>query len=355
MIKLSHLFSIVLILGVFYGCASTAQITSVAEKNKEGNILLKWEVNPEQEGDINIYSSNTDSSLDNFTAVKTTDISDQVTEITIISPDVREFFILRTNSAYSGIISNRVIEMSNVKNFRDLGGYYTRDSKQLRWGKIFRSGDLSSATLYDQERIRRLGIKTVIDFRSDKTAKKYPILLHPNIRRISLPIIPMDLEKMNEQMDDEKLTRSDAIRFVQDSYVGIVENYKNEFKDMFNLMTDENNYPLLLVGSLGKDRVGIASYFILHAVGIPERVIEEDYLYSNRTIDISKVVDNAHTLPEYMQEAITALLSVNSAYLIYAIDYINQKYGSVDNYMEKELSVTQGKKNILRKYLLYNP
>lgn len=352
--KFYPLYSLILLVGLLGGCASSAQITSVAEKSKDGNIILKWEVNPDQDGNINIYSANSDSSLDDFMSVKTTNISDQVTEISIVSPETREFFILRTSTAYSGIISNRVIEMSNVKNFRDLGGYYTDDNKQLRWGKVFRSGDLSSATLYDQERIRRLGVKTIIDFRSEKTTKKYPILIHPHIRKVSLAITPMDLEKMDEQIEDEKLTRSDAIRYVQDSYVGIVENYKNEFKEMFNLMTDENNYPILLVGSLGKDRVGLASAFILYALGVPEKVIEEDYLFSNKTIDISKVVEDAHTLPEYMQEAVTALLTVNSAYFTYAIDHIKQKYGSIDKYLEKELNVTHGKKILLRKYLLYN-
>jgi protein-tyrosine phosphatase len=336
------------------GCASTVKITSVAEKNKDGDLLLKWEVSPDQEGNINIYSSQSDSDLSAFTPIKTSNITDQVTVINPSSPDIREFYILKTTSAYSGIIANRIIEMSNIKNFRDMGGYFTRTDQQMKWGKIFRSGDLSSATLYDQERIRRLNIKTIIDFRSDKTAKRYPILVHPNIRKISLPITPMDDEKINEMMDDENLTRSDAIRDVQDSYIGIIENFKNEFAEMFNILTDENNYPVLLSGSLGKDRVGLASFFILYAVGIPQNVIIDDYLLSRQTVDISKIAQNVKTKPEYFQEAVTALMSVNPAYINYSIDYINQKYGSIDNYLEKELKLTSGKKILLRKYLLYN-
>jgi hypothetical protein len=46
---------------------STVKITSVVEKDREGDFLLKWEVSPDQEGDIDIYSSLTDSSLTNFT------------------------------------------------------------------------------------------------------------------------------------------------------------------------------------------------------------------------------------------------------------------------------------------------
>lgn len=352
--KYNFIIISIFLLLITAGCASTVKITSVAEKNKEGDLLLKWEVSPDQEGNINIYSSQSDSDMSSFTPIKTSNITDQVTVINPSSPEIREFYILKTTSAYSGIIANRVIEMSKIKNFRDLGGYFTRTDQQMKWGRVFRSGDLSSATLYDQERIRRLGIKTVIDFRSDKTAKKYPILVHPNIRKISLPITPMDDEKINEMMDDEKLTRSDAIRDVQDSYIGIIENFKNEFSEMFNILTDENNYPVLLTGSLGKDRVGLASFFILYALGVPQNVIIDDYMLSRQTIDVSTIAENVKTKPEYFQEAVTALMSVNVAYINYSIDYINQKYGSIDNYLEKELKLTSGKRILLRKHLLYN-
>lgn len=343
-----------LLLLIANGCVSTVKITSVAEKNKEGDLLLKWEVSPDQEGNINIYSSQSDSDISSFTPIKTSNISDQVTVINPSSPDIREFYILKTTSAYSGIISNRIIEMNSIKNFRDIGGYFTRNDQQMKWGRVFRSGDLSSATLYDQERIRRLNIKTIVDLRSERTAKKFPILVHPNIRKIALPMSPMDSETLDEMMDNKNLTRSDAIRDVQESYIHLVENYKSEFSELFNIFTDENNFPILLSGSLGKDRVGLASFFLLYALGIPQNVIIDDYLLSRQTIDISKVAANVQDKPEYFQEAVTALMSANIAYINYTIDYINQKYGSIDNYLEKELKLTSGKRILLRKYLLYN-
>ncbi|MDR1518391.1 MAG: tyrosine-protein phosphatase [Dysgonamonadaceae bacterium] len=337
------------------GCASTIKITSVAEKDKDGEFLLKWEVSPDQEGKIDIYSSASDSSLNAFTPVASTDISDQVARINPTQTSIREFFLLSTSGVYSGIVSNRVIEMDKIKNFRDVGGYYSMDNKQLRWGKIFRSGDLSNANLFDQERIKRLGIRTVVDFRSDKNAQAFPLTLHPDIRRVSLPIPLMDNEVMEKHINEKNFTRADAIRYVQDSYIDIIENYKKEFGEMFDLLTGESNYPILLSEALGKDRVGLASFLILSALGVPESAIMDDYLLSNRTIDVRTTIDYAQTLPEYMQEAITAMLSVNRVYLEYTIDYIKQRYGSVDNYLEKELKVSQGKKTILRKYLFYNP
>lgn len=332
---------------------STVKITSVVEKDKEGDFLLKWEVSPDQEGDIDIYTSLSDSSLTTFTPIASTKIADQVLRLSPSGSGVREYFVLRTAGVHSGVVSNRIIEMDNVKNFRDIGGYFTVDNRQVRWGEIYRSGDLSNGTLYDQEKIRRLNIKMVIDFRSEKTARKYPLLLHPSIQKVSLPLTPMDADKLDELIQKGDFDRSDAIRYVQESYVDIVENHKEEFGELFDLLTNNSNYPLLLSESLGKDGVGLATYFILYVLGVPHAVLDEDYMLSNREIDPAKSRIDARNLPESLQEAITAMLSVNPAYLNYVIDHIKNKYGSVDNYIEKELRVTPGKKSLLRKYLLY--
>lgn len=350
---MSHIYYLATLSLLICSCASTVKIASVVEKDPAGDFLLKWEVSPDQEGTIDIYSSMTDSSLTSFIPLATAPITDQVMRLNPTGSGLREYFILRTGGVHSGIVANRVIEMNNIKNFRDIGGYFTTDNHQVRWGEIYRSADLSNATLYDQERIRRLNIKTVIDFRSEAAAKRYPILLHPSIRKISLPLGPMDAEKLDEQIDDKEFNRSNAIRYVQESYVDIVENHKEQFGELFDLLTNQSNYPILLSGSLGKDGIGLAAYFILHVLGVPSTTLEQDYMLSNQLIDPAKSKVEAQNLPEPLQEAVTAMLSVNRAYLNFVIEHINVTYGSVDNYLEQELRVTSGKRTLLKKYLLY--
>ncbi|NCD14251.1 MAG: tyrosine-protein phosphatase [Bacteroidia bacterium] len=348
-----YIYPILILLIAVSSCMSTVKITSVVEKDPEGDFLLKWEVSPDQEGNIDIYSSLTDSSLTSFTPVTSRRITDQVMKLNPTGSGLREYFILRTGGSYSGVVANRTIDMNRIKNFRDIGGYFTADNRQMKWGEIYRSGNLSNATLYDQEKIRRLNIRTVIDFRSERTARRYPILLHPSIRKFALPLMPMDAQKLDEQLEEEDFDRSDAIRYVQEEYVNILENHKAQFGEMFDILTNDSNYPILLSGSLGKDGVGLATYLILYAIGVPPNSLEEDYMLSNQFIDPEMVEIDARNLSEPMQEAVTAMLTVNRAYLNYAIDHIKLTYGSVDNYLEKELRVTSGKRNLLRKYLLY--
>lgn len=351
--KLYSIYILILVFIVENSCMSTIKITSVVEKDPKGDFLLKWEVSPDQEGEIEILSSLSDSSINDFSPVTTTKIANQVLRLNPTGSGLREYFILRTSGVQSGVVANRVIDMNNIKNFRDIGGYFTSDDRQIKWGQIYRSGNLSNCTLYDQEKIRRLNIRTVIDFRSEKTIGKYPILLHPSIQKFSIPLTPMDAEKLDGQLLNQNYSRSDAIRYVQEAYVDIIEKHKLEFGEMFDILTNDANYPILLSGSLGKDGVGIASYLILYALGVPHPSLEQDYMLSNKLIDPVTAKIDARHLPESLQEAITAMLTVNKSYLNYAIEHINQKYGSVDNYLEKELRVTSGKRNLLRKYLLY--
>lgn len=350
--RIQKYFYLLLMMAVS-SCMSTVKITSVVEKDTEGDFLLKWEVSPDQEGNIEILSSLTDSSLTSFNPVTSRKITDQVMKLNPTGSGLREYFILRTGGVYSGVVANRAIDMNQIKNFRDIGGYFTNDNRQMKWGEVYRSGNLSNATLYDQEKIRRLKIRTVIDFRSERTARRYPILLHPSIRKIALPLMPMDAQKLDEQLDDENFDRSDAIRYVQEEYVNILENHKTQFGELFDILANDSNYPILMSGSLGKDGVGLATYLILYAIGVPQGSLEEDYMLSNQFIDPEMVEIDARNLSEPMQEAVTAMLTVNRAYLNYAFDHIKEKYGSVDNYLEKELRVTSGKRNLLRKYLLY--
>lgn len=335
------------------GCVSTIKIASVVEKNRDGDFLLKWEVSPDVEGKIDIYSAMTDTSIRNFSSVRTKLVEDQFALLNPTGSGLREFFLLKTSGVTSGIISNRSIDMDNVSNFRDLGGYFTSDEKQMRWGKVYRSGHLSNSNLFDQDKLKRLGIKTIIDFRSDEDRKAHPYFT--NITKINIPIIPGDIYSIKDKLITEGFTRSETIIYMQEAYKEMLEDEADKFADVFDVLLDANNYPVLFTSFLGKDRTGIASALLLYALGVPDYTIEEDYLASNKYIDPKKTLSYSGTLPETVQESMTALLSANSAYINYAFDYIKEKYGSIDNYLEKKVRVSRGKTIILRKLLLYNP
>lgn len=352
---MKYIYKILLLVfaSLLMGCMSTIKIASVVEKNKDGDFLLKWEVSPDVEGKIDIYSAMTDTSIRNFTPVRTKLVEDQFALFNPSGSGLREFFVLKTSGVTSGIISNRFIDMDNILNFRDLGGYTTSEEKQLKWGLIYRSGHLSNSNLFDQEKLKKLGIKTIIDFRAEKDRRDHPYFT--NISKINIPIESGDFSTMKDVLIKDNFTRSETIAYIQKSYIEILENDADKYAEMFDVLLDKNNYPILLSSHLGKDRTGIAAALLLYVLGVPEYTIEEDYLASNKYIDPKKTISISEPLPETLQEAMTALFSANNAYLNFAFDYIKETYGSIDNYLEKKVRVSKGKIIILRKLMLYNP
>jgi protein-tyrosine phosphatase len=122
---------------------------------------------------------------------------------------------------------------------------------------------------------------------------------------------------------------------------------------MFDILLDENNYPLVFFCSLGKDRTAIVAALILTALGIDRETILNDYLLSNDLIDYYALVKNIGSFTPQVEETIMALYGSNREYLIYALDQIEKDYTSMQNYLEKELNLNYKKREKLKEILLY--
>ena len=62
----------------------------------------------------------------------------------------------------------RKVPLQGANNFRDLGGYRCSDGRHIRSGRIFRSDHLGNLTPEDQQLLRQLNVKTVIDLRRER-------------------------------------------------------------------------------------------------------------------------------------------------------------------------------------------
>src|SRR5262245_6549404 len=63
----------------------------------------------------------------------------------------------------------RHIDFESVRNFRDLGGYRTRDGRAMAWSRLFRSAALHSMSRPDLARLKEdIRPRAVIDLRSPR-------------------------------------------------------------------------------------------------------------------------------------------------------------------------------------------
>jgi Protein tyrosine/serine phosphatase len=93
--------------------------------------------------------------------------------------------------SFPTLAEDRVVELENAYNVRDLGGYSAGGGRKVRWHALYRSGDLHWLSEKDVEALRQRGIKTVVDFRMDEEREREPHRLPETVKQvITLPIVP---------------------------------------------------------------------------------------------------------------------------------------------------------------------
>jgi protein-tyrosine phosphatase len=328
-------------------------IHAVCELTSVGTYLIKWEIYPPLKGTVKIYeSSDCDSFNLNF-PITEQNIATGYKSVLSMPSFTRTYFKLVFNKDYSIITTNRVIQTQKIFNCRDIGGYSSKDKKQTQWGKLYRSGTLSLANTHDINILRQLKIKTIIDFRTERDSYSHPVKYKPE-QVFNLPLRGNNFNAFFNEILSEKMKRNDVIIYSQEVFSYILENNSDYFIKMFDILLDENNYPVVFFCSLGKDRSAIATVLILAALDIDRETIFNDYLLSNDLINFSALVRNADLFKPEIQETITALFSANREFLAYALDRIEKEYGSIQNFMEKELNLTGKKREKLKSLLLYD-
>ena len=225
----------------------------------------------------------------------------------------------------------RHFDLAGASNFRDLGGYPARDGRVVRWRQIFRSNHLGHLTEADIEVLRGLGLKSAFDFRG--TEERVAALCSlEEIAVHSLPVEPTVVAMLRARREaGAQLCSADALEVMRDSYRNYVRQNTPAFRALFGHLVGDRA-PLVIHCTAGKDRTGFACALILHALDVPDDLISEDYLLTNRFYrrDPSASSD----LPEEVKRV---LASVEASFLAAAFEAISADYGTLDNYFSEGL------------------
>ena len=331
-----------------------ADIRVVCETAPSGYYKIKWEIFPPMEGTVKIYESSVPDSFNLYSPIAESEINKGFTDIFFVRTTKRSYFELVFNKKYSIITAERTIPMEGVFNFRDLGGYFNVTGKQTRWGKLYRSSTLANTTFQDAKVLNNLGIRTVIDFRTDR--ERYdapPRYLAPNI--INFPLRGNPFNIFFSRILSGEMKAGDIKVYAQDMFSFLLENNSDYFIKMFDILLDPNNYPVLINCSMGRDRSAIAAALILAALDIDMDQIINDYMLTNEQNDFSSIIPYANIFlsETEVQEAFTAYVRVHKETITYSFDKILKEYGTLDNYFNTELKLTAKKREKLKEIMLY--
>ncbi len=258
----------------------------------------------------------------------------------------------------------RVLNIRSISNFRDLGGYLTKDGHSTKWRKIFRAGDLSRFSAKDQSKVSALGIHTIIDFRSDDERIRAPSRWHDEEHQPTTILLPISGNaadwgaKLGRQLQSGKFTREEIRATIIDMYGTVPLANKAEYQALFTNILTSDGQPVLFHCTSGKDRTGIGAALILSALNVPRKTILQDYLLTNEAVNVELMsktlakVFSRQSGHDIAPDAIIPLLTVEQVYLETTFSAIDKAYGSMENYLRDALNLTSAKQAQLKQALL---
>lgn len=279
-----------------------------------------------------------------------------------VSP--RPYFLVTAADGRQVRVAERLLPLAGGRNFRDLGGWRGAEGRQVRWGKIYRSGVMTDLTTADLDYLRALGLTVICDLRSpgEREAEPNPFLEAggPTLAAIAYDRTAAlgGLMKMT--------TREAAIQGFADAYVDFLDLLAPHYTDMFaRLLADQG--PLAFNCSAGKDRTGMAAALILSVLGAPRQTVIADYALSQAYVPTSRYLDQAargeafggfslaqsRALAKLPREALEVILGSEPEVMRRALATIDARHGGPIAAAKARLGLTDAKIARLRRAYLW--
>ena len=244
----------------------------------------------------------------------------------------------------------RLIGLEAVHNFRDLGGYATADGRSTRWRTLFRSDGLYRLRgADDMSRVRQLGLKSVIDLRTEREQREQGIFPTDDIEVTfhHLPIVDVTWS------DTETPKFDDEVEFLVWGYRDMLEIGSSRFADAMHVLAQTDSLPAVFHCAAGIDRTGVLAALLLSSLGVDDAQICADYGLTKDAMRRSIAWSKVHR-PELAERYATipkAYLAADPRAMQIILAELAQRHGSVRNYV-REIGVADSTVEALGNLLL---
>jgi protein-tyrosine phosphatase len=237
-------------------------------------------------------------------------------------------------------LDERLVPFEACFNFRDLGGYETRDGRTVRWGRVYRADTLHRLTPADVERLHGLGLAAIIDLRAPDEIEQNgglpagvsvprwhnrPLVASMNLRRVDA--LPAGEEPV------DKAPGEGYVEFVADGTTAV---------DVLRLVAEADGASVFHC-TAGKDRTGVIAAMLLDLLGVGDDVIVEDYVLTAQTRKRSApwIAEHEPEFAAFLATIPVERRSVNGDAILGFLDRLRARHGSVEAFVsERGLDVT---------------
>ena len=224
----------------------------------------------------------------------------------------------------------------------------------IRPDRLIRSGNLHDISDSDVEQLKNAGLKVVIDLRSPSEHDANPDREMEGVEIIHLPIFDDTMAGVVHEKDT--IIRVSKMPEMKGYYHNLVgQAVIPVWQKIFAIFDEHRNETIGWHCSAGKDRCGITAYMIEYILGVDEQTRMNDYIQSNDTFAPRAEMFRQQALARGMSEEVAAhiksLTMVNEEYMLEAMKYISENYGTIDAFL-LECGVDEQYKQRLREAFL---
>lgn len=301
------------------------------ERTEHGGLLVRWHIDGGTCA-VDVAVGPTPEAVDHDHSV-TVEAGTNATLLSGLGPGRRYVSVSPHGTGGAVVAAERRVPFEGVANFRDLGGYRTKDGGRVRWGTVFRADALHGLTSADLALYDHLGMRVVFDLRGNTERE-----IHPN------PVDSVHLSLLSSHVDDPDARRAtystlataeDGARFLRDIYVGMLGNAAALVGRLLTSLTEPDGVPAVFHCAAGKDRTGITAALLLELLRVEREDVLDDYEltgnYSPRVpsnVSLKSLVESG-----LAPEAAAGVMGVPRWAMAEALEELDGTYGGIDAYL----------------------
>jgi len=224
------------------------------------------------------------------------------------------------------------IELDGCFNFRDLGGYRTRDGGQMRTGRVYRSDGLHHLSGGDVDLLcGELQLGLVIDLRSLDEVEE------DGVGRIGERAVVQSLPLFPHARSSKARTQAgvDMPSDMGELYYLMLMAASDPIAEVVRMLSSADA-PSVFHCSAGKDRTGIISALLLSLIDVPEETIVADYAFSRQNIgQINERLSHSETYQHLMTNLPEGAYDADPAAMESFLARVRHEHGSMGKWAER--------------------